>query len=127
MYTLEEMLRQREERLGKDHPEVQMLRNQIIAEQSGKNFRDLYSELTELEEPVDPSIKDTSAEDMPQPNSLLNGRNVKTSSIDDQSQQLVGDIMNSQEKKDPLLSAKQSRLLEILKNNQALAEKSDKN
>ena len=35
MYTLEEMLRQREERLGKDHPEVQMLRNQIIAEQSG--------------------------------------------------------------------------------------------
>ena len=126
MYTLEEMLRQREERLGKDHPAVQMLRNQIIAEQSGKNFRELYSELTELVEPVDPSIRDTSAEDMPQPSSLLNGRNVKTSSIDDRSQQLVGDIMNSQEKKDPLLSAKQSRLLEILKNNQALAEKSDK-
>lgn len=126
MYTLEEMLRQREERLGTDHPEVQMLRNQIIAEQSGKNFRELYSELTELVEPVDPSIRDTSAEDMPQPSSLLNGRNVKTSSIDDRSHQLVGDIMNSQEKKDPLLSAKQSRLLEILKNNQALAEKSDK-
>ena len=122
MYTLEEMLRQREERLGKDHPEVQMLRNQIIAEQSGKNFRELYSELTELVEPVDPSIRDTSAEDMPQPSSLLNGRNVKTSSIDDRSQQLVGDIMNSQEKKDPLLSAKQSRLLEILKNNQTMAE-----
>ena len=122
MYTLEEMLRQREERLGKDHPEVQMLRNQIIAEQSGKNFRDLYSELTELEEPVDPSIKDTSAEDMPQPNSLLNGRNVKTSSIDDQSQQLVGDIMNSQEKKDPLLAAKQSRLLKKIKNNLTMAE-----
>ena len=122
MYTLEEMLRQREERLGKDHPEVQMLRNQIIAEQSGKNFRELYSELTELVEPVDPSIRDTSAEDMPQPNSLLNGRNVKTSSIDDRSQQLVGDIMNSQEKKDPLLAAKQSRLLEILKNNQPRAE-----
>jgi hypothetical protein len=127
MYTLEEMLRQREERLGKDHPEVQMLRNQIIAEQSGKNFRELYSELTALEEPVDPSIRDTSAEDVPQPNSILYGRNVKTSSTDDQSQQLVGDIMNSQEKKDPLLSAKQSRLLEILKNNQTLAEKSDKN
>ena len=122
MYTLEERLRQREERLGKDHPEVQMLRNQIIAEQSGKNFRELYSELTELVEPVDPSIRDTSAEDMPQPSSLLNGRNVKTSSIDDRSQQLVGDIMNSQEKKDPLLSAKQSRLLEILKNNQTIAE-----
>ncbi len=99
MYTLEEMLRQREERLGKDHPEVQMLRNQIIAEQSGKNFRELYSELTELEEPIDPSIRDTSAEDIPQPKSLLNGRNVKTSSIDDRSQKLVGDIMNSQEKK----------------------------
>ena len=122
MYTLEEMLRQREERLGKDHPEVQMLRNQIIAEQSCKNFRELYSELTELEEPVDPSIKNTSAENMPQPSSLLNGRNVKTSSIDDRSQQLVGDIMNSQEKKDPLLAAKQSRLLEILKNNQTMAE-----
>jgi len=73
MYTLEEMLRQREERLGKDHPEVQMLRNQIIAEQSGKNFRELYSELTELEEPVDPSIRDTSVEDVPQPNSILYG------------------------------------------------------
>ena len=122
MYTLEEMLRLREERLGKDHPEVQMLRNQIIAEQSGKNFRELYSELTELEEPVDPSIRDTSAEDVPQPNSILYRRNVMTSSIDDQSQQLVGDIINSQEKEDPLLSAKQSRLLEILKNNQTLAE-----
>ena len=55
MYTLEEMLRQREERLGKDHPAVQMLRNQIIAEQSGKNFQELYSEITELEEPIDPS------------------------------------------------------------------------
>jgi len=127
MYTLEEMLRQREERLGKDHPAVQMLRNQIIAEQSGKNFRELYYELTELEEPVDPSIRDTSAEDVPQPNTILYGRKVKTSSIDDQSQQLVGEIMNSQEKKDPLLSAKQSRLLEILKNNQTLAEKTDKN
>lgn len=126
MYTLEEMLRQREERLGKDHPAVQMLRNQIIAEQSGKNFRELYSELTELEEPVDPSIRDTSVEDVPQPNSILYGRNVKTSSINDKSQQLVGDIMNSQEKKDPLLAAKQSRLLEILKNNQTMAEKSDK-
>ena len=126
MYTLEEILRQREERLGKDHPAVQMLRNQIIAEQSGKNFRELYSELTELEEPVDPSIRDTSVEDVPQPNSILYGRNVKTSSINDKSQQLVGDIMNSQEKKDPLLAAKQSRLLEILKNNQTMAEKSDK-
>ena len=126
MSTLQEQLDRLIKRKGEQDPLVQMLRNQIIAEQSCKNFRELYSELTELEEPVDPSIKNTSAEDMPQPNSLLNGRNVKTSSIDDRSQQLVGDIMNSQEKKDPLLSAKQSRLLEILKNNQALAEKSDK-
>ena len=56
MYTLEEILRQREERLGKDHLAVQMLRNQIIAEQSGKNFRELYSEITELEESVISSI-----------------------------------------------------------------------
>jgi hypothetical protein len=56
MHTLEEMLKIREERLGKDHPAVQMLRNQIIAEQSGKNFRELYSEITELEESVNSSI-----------------------------------------------------------------------
>jgi hypothetical protein len=98
MYTLEEMLRQREERLGKDHPAVQMLRNQIIAEQSGKNFRELYSEITELEEPVDPSKGQgwpTSAEDAPQPTSILYGKNLKTSSINDQSQQLVGDMVKS--------------------------------
>jgi hypothetical protein len=69
----------------------------------------------------------TSAEDAPQPTSILYGKNLKTSSINDQSQQLVVEIMNSQEKKDPLLSAKQSRLLETLKNIQTMAEKSDKN
>jgi hypothetical protein len=69
----------------------------------------------------------TSAEDAPQPTSILYGKNLKTSSINDQSQQLVVEIMNSQEKKDPLLSAKQSRLLETLKNIQTIAEKSDKN
>lgn len=58
----------------------------------------------------------TSAEDAPQPTSILYGNNLKTSSINDQSQQLVVEIMSSQEKKDPLLSAKQSRLLETLKN-----------
>lgn len=42
MLTLEELLKEREERLGRDHPAVQMLRNQIMAEQSGKNFQELY-------------------------------------------------------------------------------------
>ena len=42
MLTLEEMLKEREERLGKDHPAVQMLRNQIEAQKSGKNFQELY-------------------------------------------------------------------------------------
>jgi hypothetical protein len=36
------MLKEREQRLGKDHPAVQMLRNQITAEKSGKNFQELY-------------------------------------------------------------------------------------
>ncbi len=69
----------------------------------------------------------TSAEDAPQPTSILYGKNLKTSSINEQSQKLVGDIMNSQEKKDPSLAAKQSRLLQVLKNNQTMAEKPDKN
>jgi hypothetical protein len=42
MLTLEEMLKEREARLGKDHPAVQMLRNQIEAEKSGKGFQELY-------------------------------------------------------------------------------------
>ena len=42
MLTLEELLKEREARLGKDHPAVQMLRNQIMAEQSGKHFQELY-------------------------------------------------------------------------------------
>ena len=69
----------------------------------------------------------TSAEDAPQPTSILYGKNLKTSSINEQSQKLVGDIMNSQEKKDPSLAAKQRRLLQVLKNNQAMTEKPNKN
>ena len=42
MLTLEEMLKEEEQRLGKDHPAVQMLRNQIEAERSGKGFQELY-------------------------------------------------------------------------------------
>jgi hypothetical protein len=41
MLTLEELLKEREQRLGKDHPAVQMLRNQINAEKSGKSFQEL--------------------------------------------------------------------------------------
>ena len=107
MSTLQEQLDRVIQRQGENSPLVQMLRNQIMAEQSGKNFRELYYDLTELEEPVDPSIKETSAEDVPQPNSILYEKNVKTSSINDQSKHLVGDIMNSQEK-NLLLAAKQS-------------------
>ena len=43
MNTLEEMLKEREERLGKDHPSVQMLRNQIHAERAGKSFQEIYT------------------------------------------------------------------------------------
>ena len=42
MLTLEEMLKDREERLGQDHPAVQMLRNQIAAEKSGKTLQEVY-------------------------------------------------------------------------------------
>ena len=42
MLTLEELLKEREQRLGKDHPAVQMLRNQVQAEKSGKTFQELY-------------------------------------------------------------------------------------
>jgi hypothetical protein len=42
MLNLEEMLREREQRLSKDHPAVQMLRNQVQAEKSGKTFQELY-------------------------------------------------------------------------------------
>ena len=42
MLTLEELLKEREQRLGKDHPAVQMLRNQINAKNQGKTFQELY-------------------------------------------------------------------------------------
>jgi hypothetical protein len=41
MITLEEILKEREQRLGSSHPAVQMLRNQIQAKKSGKTFQDL--------------------------------------------------------------------------------------
>jgi hypothetical protein len=42
MLTLEEMLKEEIQRLGQDHPAVQMLRNQMAAEKSGNTFQELY-------------------------------------------------------------------------------------
>ena len=68
----------------------------------------------------------TSVSNAPQPTSILYGSNLKTNQIDNQSVQLVEEIMSSQEQKAPALADKQRRLLEILKNNQAIAENSNK-
>ena len=56
MLTLQQQLERELKENGESDPVVQMLRNQIHAEQSGKNFRELYSEITELEESVNSSI-----------------------------------------------------------------------
>ena len=58
MSTLQEQLDKVIQRQGENSPLVQMLRDQIMAEQSGKNFQELYSEITELEESVDPSMRE---------------------------------------------------------------------
>jgi hypothetical protein len=42
MNTLQEQLDRLIKRKGEQDPLVQMLRNQIMAEQSGKNFQELY-------------------------------------------------------------------------------------
>jgi hypothetical protein len=42
MLTLEELLQEKIQRLGQDHPSVQMLRNQIAAEKSGKTLQEVY-------------------------------------------------------------------------------------
>jgi hypothetical protein len=71
--------------------------------------------------------RQTAAGDAPQLTKILPGRNLKVSLIQYQSQQLVEEIMKSQEKKDPSLSEKQRRLLAILKKNQDMAGGSDTN
>jgi hypothetical protein len=43
MRTLEQLLEEQIQKLGPDHPAVQMLRNQIAADNSGKSFRELYT------------------------------------------------------------------------------------
>ena len=42
MLTLEQMLEEQIQNLGADHPAVQMLRNQIAAEQDGRGFQEMY-------------------------------------------------------------------------------------
>jgi hypothetical protein len=64
----------------------------------------------------------TSVSNAPQPTSILYGSNLKTNQIDNQSVQLADEIMSSQERKVSALADKQKRLLDILKNNQAIAE-----
>jgi hypothetical protein len=56
MHTLQQQLERELKENGESDPVVQMLRNQITAEQSGKNFQELYSEITELEESVNSSL-----------------------------------------------------------------------
>ena len=56
MLTLQQQLERELKENGESDPVVQMLRNQIQAEQSGENFRELYSEITELEESVNSSM-----------------------------------------------------------------------
>jgi len=43
MSTLQEQLEQEIQERGENSPVAQMLRNQIMAEQSGKNFQELYT------------------------------------------------------------------------------------
>lgn len=68
----------------------------------------------------------TSVSNAPQPTSILYGSNLKANQVDNQSVQLVEEIMSSQEQKVPTLADKQRRLLEILKNNHAITENSNK-
>jgi hypothetical protein len=68
----------------------------------------------------------TSVSNAPQPTSILFGSNLKTNEVDNQSAQLVEEIMSSQEQKAPALADKQRRLLEILKHHQAIAKNSNK-
>jgi len=68
----------------------------------------------------------TSAEDAPQPTSILYGKNLRANQVENQSIQIVEEIMSTQEQKVPALADKQRRLLEILKHNQAIAENSNK-
>jgi hypothetical protein len=92
MSTLEEQLKREIQEHGEGSPVAQILRDQIRAKKSGKSFQSLYLE-NELEagkpdcNPPTPAKKgkgrviwqgwQTTAEDAPQPVSILYGRNLR--------------------------------------------------
>ena len=93
MSTLEDQLKREIEEYGMDSPVAQILRDEIRAQKSGKSFQSLYleKEPEASDPPSEPGSKatgkkegrliwegwQTSAEDAPQPVSILYGRNLK--------------------------------------------------
>jgi hypothetical protein len=92
MSTLEDQLKREIESHGVDSPVAQILRNQIQAQKSGKSFQSLYLEKEPEVERDDSSASkptgkkegrviwqgwQTSADDAPQPVSILYGRNLR--------------------------------------------------
>jgi hypothetical protein len=92
MSTLEDQLKREIEEHGMNSPVAQILRDQIRAQKSGKSFQSLYLEKVPEVERDDSSTSkptgkkegrliwegwQTSAEDAPQPVSILYGRNLK--------------------------------------------------
>jgi hypothetical protein len=92
MSTLEDQLKREIKRHGADSPVAQILRNQIQAQKSGKSFQSLYLEKEPEVERDDSSASkptgkkegrviwqgwQTSADDAPQPVSILYGRNLR--------------------------------------------------
>ena len=92
MSTLEDQLKREIEEHGMDSPVAQILRDEIRAQKSGKSFQSLYLEKAPEVERDDSSAskatgkkegrliwegRQTSAEDAPQPVSILYGRNLK--------------------------------------------------
>jgi hypothetical protein len=63
MLTLQEQLERLIQRKGEQAPLVQMLRNQIAAEKSGKNFYELYT--SRGEEPEPPKAKRSGVTTLP--------------------------------------------------------------
>jgi hypothetical protein len=63
MSTLQEQLERLIQRKGEQAPLVQMLRNQITAEKSGKNFYELYT--SRGEEPELPKAKTSGVTTLP--------------------------------------------------------------
>ena len=92
MSTLEEQLKREIQEHGEGSPVAQILRDQIRAQKSGKSFQSLYLEKEPEVERHDSSASkptgkkegrviwqgwQTTAEDAPQPVSILYGRNLR--------------------------------------------------